>query len=456
MYPKSFLERKIEFVNRSGKKLVVDWVDPKTGESVTIFDDLENGEASMLNTYVNHTFAIHEQGTESCKSETCKVQYVTVTENQEQSKIIQNVQSVSLSFSSLTDDLIVASAVAIINRGLMVEYEDNGSRSLQEAADIGTLCRDEAKSRIRLGEKPSLVMENLAECMEQAAAKKIHEKNDEISFESQIRLALSNQLENITCADPTMETSKPIYTKAWTHDNVERKVAVLHDRPASQIHAIKNFISPEECAAISKAAEPLLHRGTVADGKGGSRLSDHRKAMQAGIRVPWERESTGDPIARVVRRIYDYTNNAVGFNLTVEGQEDLMSIQYFGVGRNSTESPDQYRPHCDGDCDGLPHKTGGRVATMVMYCDVEGLVGGATNFQNAGVYVKPELGAAAFFSYMNPQTMDAETGFTTHSGCPVIEGTKKIAVHWMRIGVDEENPWDSYNTLTIKKGEEEM
>ena len=177
--------------------------------------------------------------------------------------------------------------------------------------------------------------------------------------------------------------------------------------------------------------------------------------MQAGVRVPWERESKGDLIARVVRRLYDYTNDAVGYNLTVEGQEDLMSIQYFGVGRNSTESPDQYRPHCDGDCDGLPHKTGGRVATMVMYCDVEGLVGGATNFQNAGVYVKPELGAAAFFSYMDPLTKNMETGFTTHSGCPVIEGTKKIAVHWMRIGVDEENPWDSFNTLTIKKGEEE-
>lgn len=67
--------------------------------------------------------------------------------------------------------------------------------------------------------------------------------------------------------------------------------------------------------------------------------------------------------------------------------------------------------------------------TMVMYSDiVEGLVGGAANFQSAGVYVKPELKAAAFFSYMDPLTMNMETGFTTHSVCSVIEGTKKIAI----------------------------
>jgi hypothetical protein len=229
---------------------------------------------------------------------------------------------------------------------------------------------------------------------------------------------------------------------------------VLHDRPASQIHVLKNFISEEECQAIEAAAKPKLHRGTVANGSGGSRLSDHRKAWQAGLRPPWEKEAEGNPIARVVRRIYDYTNDAVGYNLTVDGQEDLMSIQYFGLGKDSDESPDQYRPHCDGECDGLPHKTGGRIATMVMYCTVPEL-GGATNFQNSGVFVKPEVGAAAFFSYMDPATKLQETGFTSHSGCPVIEGTKRIAVQWMRYGVDNENPWDSFNTLTIKKDDEE-
>lgn len=43
-----------------------------------------------------------------------------------------------------------------------------------------------------------------------------------------------------------------------------------------------------------------------------------------------------------------------------------------------------------------------------------------------------------------------DSGFTEHSGCPVYEGDKKIVTQWIRYGVDDENPWDSFNTLGIK------
>lgn len=43
-----------------------------------------------------------------------------------------------------------------------------------------------------------------------------------------------------------------------------------------------------------------------------------------------------------------------------------------------------------------------------------------------------------------------DTGFTEHSGCPVFEGEKKIVTQWIRLGVDDENPWDSFNTLGVK------
>jgi hypothetical protein len=66
--------------------------------------------------------------------------------------------------------------------------------------------------------------------------------------------------------------------------------------------------------------------------------------MQAGIRVHWEKEKNGDPIARLSRRVYDYTNYVLGLDIDEHGQEDLMSIQYFGRGANDT-SPDRYTPH---------------------------------------------------------------------------------------------------------------
>jgi hypothetical protein len=256
---------------------------------------------------------------------------------------------------------------------------------------------------------------------------------------------MSRLAENYTCADTSRQVSPPIAVRHWNYNGVDRDVHVLHERPGSQIHMLPNFISEEECQAVQQAAAATLHRGTVADGKGGSKLSENRKAWQAGIKVQWDRE--GDHIAAVSRRLFDYTNHATGYNLTLPGQEDLMSIQYFGNGLDDP-TPDRYMPHCDGQCDGLPFKHGGRVATMVMYCDVPE-VGGGTNFQNAGVFVKATKGAAAFFSYLNKDTMHTEDGFTTHSGCPVLEGTKRIAVQWMRIGVDEDHPWTSYDTVRL-------
>jgi len=182
-------------------------------------------------------------------------------------------------------------------------------------------------------------------------------------------------------------------------------------------------------------------------------MSESRKAWQAGIDVKdWQ--STEDPIATVKRRLFAYANHATGYNMELPGQEALMAIKYVGQGAGDP-TPDRYMPHCDGSCDSTPHKTGGRVATMVMYCDVPE-VGGATNFQHANVYVKPQKGAAAFFSYLDPVTKIHEEGFTTHSGCPVIEGTKRIAVQWMRIGVDEENPWDSFDTNTVSKKQQQQ
>lgn len=58
--------------------------------------------------------------------------------------------------------------------------------------------------------------------------------------------------------------------------------------------------------------------------------------------------------------------------------------------------------------------------------------------------------SAIFFSYIDPETKLMDTGFTEHSGCPVFEGEKKIVTQWIRLGVDEENAWDSFNTLGIK------
>lgn len=54
--------------------------------------------------------------------------------------------------------------------------------------------------------------------------------------------------------------------------------------------------------------------------------------------------------------------------------------------------------------------------------------------------MNPVKGTATFFSYMNAQTNEMDYGLTEHSGCPVFEGEKWIAVTWMRYGVSKDRP----------------
>ena len=75
---------------------------------------------------------------------------------------------------------------------------------------------------------------------------------------------------------------------------------------------------------------------------------------------------------------------------------------------------------------------------------------GVSNRQGSEICISrtllvPSL-SAIFFSYIDPETKLMDTGFTEHSGCPVFSGEKKIVTQWIRLGVDDENTWDSFNT----------
>lgn len=81
--------RQFEIVNESGKKLVIDWVNPKTGKAQTLKDGFADGQSTLLNSFVNHTFAIHEPSG-SCNGQNrqdCTVQYITVNDKQKQGMV---------------------------------------------------------------------------------------------------------------------------------------------------------------------------------------------------------------------------------------------------------------------------------------------------------------------------------------------------------------------------------
>jgi hypothetical protein len=458
----------MEFINLTGKKVDIDWQDPSTGATYPLASNTPENQSISFNSFANHKFVIRAHANENSTVHEVIVQVledqmdqkVVLKEGLEVERLLVNYERISY---EKEDEADVSSSSANYIIGL------TGGDSQKAAHTVLEKCRKEASLRLAMGVNVDRVSESLSSCMEQQASAVLMDMDEKLSVQASVLKQISTLAENYTCADPLKETNEPIEERTWEYEGVSRNVGVLHNRPSSQIHVLHDFISAEECEAIRKAAEPTLHRGTVADGAGGSKLSENRKAWQAG--VTYDAENPNDPILMVKKRLFAYANNVTGYEMELPGQEDLMSIQYFGSGVDNP-TPDRYTPHCkysrclliepsfflilissslgDGECNGFPHKKGGRVATMVMYCDVPEL-GGATNFQHANVYVKPKVGAAAFFSYLNPTTRKSEEGFTTHSGCPVLLGTKRIAVQWMRIGVTSDEPWDSFDTNTISK-----
>jgi 2OG-Fe(II) oxygenase superfamily len=443
--------RKISIMNQSGRTVEIYWIHPDTGAGVLMTNpSLMNGAEMPLDSYIGHKFEARELPAKT--TGLCGTTGTSSDSNNSDSSpgVCRRAQ---FEVSSNDDQ------VTRITDSFEAIFIDNKIKAMNEASDIVSSCQAGAKQRLLDADidkvKAAAAVEDLINCVQGGVASSLIKVNEEIAFQADIRKRIAASLENYTCIDDTLNTTKDVREEKWVQrkDNSQYVVHIKHDRPASRIHVIDNFIREDECLAMEEEASASLHRATVADGKGGSRLSENRKAMQAGIKVKWDDEKNDNPIARVSRRIYDYTNHVLGLNLQEFGQEDLMSIQYFGRGRNDTE-PDRYTPHCDGDCTGLPHKHGTRMATMVLYCKTAD-VGGHTNFRNAGVHVKPSKYAGIFFSYIDPTTKTMDSGFTEHSGCPVYEGSKKIVTQWMRLGVDKENPWNSFNTLGVKRSEEE-
>ncbi|CAB9521947.1 Prolyl 4-hydroxylase subunit alpha-2 [Seminavis robusta] len=444
-------ENVLSILNDSGSQIHLFWIDTISGDEFQVTHDaspIQPGQTHTIRSAMTYQFRVQETGTCDFVGSVATIHF--------------QLPCKMAHFTNPKDE----NPTVTITRQFHVLYQ--GETIGQSSQDY--LTEDECPNcndnydwihkchRLSQGDS-----NKTTQCVQQNSALRILQTHKALDLEESLLQDVGDKLENYTCADDTLETSPPLQVTEWTRTEndttvrppvlhqVNRTVWVMLNRPASRIHLVHDFIDEEECQALEQSAKHKLGRGTVADGKGGTHTSDHRKALQAAIVVPWHMEEGNQPIARLSRRVYDYVNHVLGLNIQEHGQESLMSIQYMGRGRDDM-APDRYMPHCDGDCNGLKHKTGTRMATMVMYCTLP-TKGGHTNFRNANVHVKPQTGMGVFFSYIDPVTNLTDKQFTEHSGCPVWEGQKKIVTQWVRWGVDKENPWTSFNTLGVKKSE---
>jgi hypothetical protein len=224
-----------------------------------------------------------------------------------------------------------------------VVLTDTFIASQKKASNIVSSCRQSLQNWLSHESSGSDPFKTFGDCVANQVSLVLSDATEQVTFEAQIRTTMADLLENYTCHDDQALTTPEIRTETWPSSEGQHLVFIQHERPNSQIHVIEDFITEDECLAVENEAAKTLHRAAVADGKGGSEYSINRKAMQAGIVVEWDKEKDGDLIAKLSRRVYDYTNHVLNLNIQEHGQEELMSIQYYGRGRNDTE-PDRYMP----------------------------------------------------------------------------------------------------------------
>ncbi|KAJ8611946.1 hypothetical protein CTAYLR_004382 [Chrysophaeum taylorii] len=279
-----------------------------------------------------------------------------------------------------------------------------------------------------------------------------------VNAEQNAKTGFSEDLRNRTCASTSPNaTSRGPHQTEQHPDFVDAEGRAVRVSPlfagalamsTANISLLDKFATEEECQQVMDSARPRLRPATVNSEENPAAVSMSRRARAANLEA--DPDHPDHPVSKLWRRAFDVANFLTGYDLDPHGQEPFSVISYDTPKEGGL--PDEYRPHCDGSCDGSPHLHGGRVATLLLYCATAD-EGGATTFTNARTVATPEPRDAVFFSYLNKDTNEMATEVVQHSGCPVLSGEKWVATLWYRKGISAADAWTSYDPTGARHAE---
>lgn len=183
-----------------------------------------------------------------------------------------------------------------------------------------------------------------------------------------------------------------------------------------EVIVFDNVLTADECRELISAGESKLTRATVVGEDGQPVLHPERRSDGAGFQ-----RGESPLLATIEQRL------ATLVDWPVEHGEGIQVLRYTPGG--------EYKAHYDWfDVNNpaiaarLGHG-GQRVATLVLYLN-EVDEGGATEFPELGLSVRPRTGRALYFSNVDEQGRSDRR--TLHAGAPVRAGVKYIATKWLR------------------------
>jgi len=410
------------------------WIDNASGDNVDLFWIADSGELSdqghildgfdmHMNSYEGHSFLVSRIGNPGSARKTPDTTTFTLDELDSQVEIFSdelgNLQAEVQTEKTRLQKSVMNILTTCQQEMLENQVPKNASEAVWEIGPDGEYYLSNPEG---LSEDHQVLLE----CASAGVTDIKQEQERAKAFHKKLQIDMRDRNRDYMCANSSITTSAPVRKMRFQ----DKKVDVLLDYGRARIDYIHNFVTEEECAYLKEQASPNLQPATVA-GKTQQDIEPSRRAKQASVDLDWDKPT--NPATTLSKRAFQYANFTTGFKFPLYGQEGIDVIKY--------DSTDEYLPHCDADCEGQSYRQGGRVSTMVVYCEVA-TKGGATTFDTVNKIVVPKRLDAVFFSYLG-QDGKLDDGLTMHSGCPVIEGEKWIATFWMRLGVSEEYPWTS-------------
>ena len=182
------------------------------------------------------------------------------------------------------------------------------------------------------------------------------------------------------------------------------------------IYVVSDFLSSQECASFIEVGEGKMERATV--------ITDQDKEFHAN------RTNTHTWVAHDANEIVHEASKR--FSILVKmpiNNAEQYQLVFYGPGN-------EYKPHFDAFDKNTPEGKnywfpgGQRMITVLAYLnDVE--QGGATNFPEVGVSIKPTTGDVLVFHNCLDGTSDINPK-SIHAGSPVISGEKWAVNLWFR------------------------
>jgi len=194
-------------------------------------------------------------------------------------------------------------------------------------------------------------------------------------------------------------------------------ITVLHEE-SPRVLWVEKFFTEADCDLLKDISDPKFERSTVSgfDGEDMHKLSDVRTSSGA-----WLSRSATDPvIQRFVDRVSRFTD------IPKDHGESIQVLKY--------EVGQEYEPHWDyfDPAQFSQFLTNGGQRVVSVLCFLNNVTGGGeTVFPKIDLKVSPKKGGAVAWYNINlkDKTLDPQS---LHGGAPVKQGTKYVAVQWMR------------------------